>query len=94
MIASALLIVIAVSAALVAVHLVRASAPGLHVPLVALVGALSMVLIVGALIVAADSGGAFGKIAGLLAVVLAGIGLVGSFGIVERLLAGSQDDSA
>lgn len=71
-------------------HVVRAAAPAAHAPLIAMTGAISSIVIVGALIVATASGsGASSGWLGLLAVVLASAGLFGGFALVRRMLATS-----
>ena len=61
--------------------------PALHTPLMAVTNAISSVIIVGALIAAAASGGAVAKWLGLLGVVLASINIFGGFAVTSRMLA-------
>ncbi|HEX8443314.1 MAG TPA: proton-translocating transhydrogenase family protein [Allosphingosinicella sp.] len=61
--------------------------PALHTPLMAVTNAISSVIIVGALIAAAEAGSAAAKWLGLLGVVLASINIFGGFAVTERMLA-------
>ena len=61
--------------------------PALHTPLMAVTNAISSVIIVGALIAAAEAGSPAAKWLGLVAVVLASINIFGGFAVTERMLA-------
>jgi NAD(P) transhydrogenase subunit alpha len=61
--------------------------PALHTPLMAVTNAISSVIIVGALIAAAEAGSPAAKWLGLLGVVLASINIFGGFAVTERMLA-------
>jgi NAD(P) transhydrogenase subunit alpha len=61
--------------------------PALHTPLMAVTNAISSVIIVGALIAAAEAGSPAAKWLGLLAVVLASVNIFGGFAVTERMLA-------
>jgi NAD(P) transhydrogenase subunit alpha len=61
--------------------------PALHTPLMAVTNAISSVIIVGALIAAAETGSPGAKYLGLLGVVLASINIFGGFAVTERMLA-------
>ena len=61
--------------------------PALHTPLMAVTNAISSVIIVGALIAAAEAGSAAAKWLGLLGVVLASINIFGGFAVTARMLA-------
>ena len=61
--------------------------PALHTPLMAVTNAISSVIIVGALIAAAEAGSPAAKWLGFLAVVLASINIFGGFAVTERMLA-------
>jgi NAD(P) transhydrogenase subunit alpha len=61
--------------------------PALHTPLMAVTNAISSVIIVGALIAAAEAGSAAAKWLGLIAVVLASVNIFGGFAVTERMLA-------
>ncbi len=61
--------------------------PALHTPLMAVTNAISSVIIVGALIAAAEAGSPAAKWLGLLAVVLASVNIFGGFAVTARMLA-------
>jgi NAD(P) transhydrogenase subunit alpha len=61
--------------------------PALHTPLMAVTNAISSVIIVGALIAAAEAGSPAAKWLGLVAVVLASVNIFGGFAVTERMLA-------
>jgi NAD(P) transhydrogenase subunit alpha len=61
--------------------------PALHTPLMAVTNAISSVIIVGALIAAAETGSPAARYLGLFGVVLASINIFGGFAVTERMLA-------
>jgi NAD(P) transhydrogenase subunit alpha len=61
--------------------------PALHTPLMAVTNAISSVIIVGALIAAAETDSPAAKYLGLFGVVLASINIFGGFAVTERMLA-------
>jgi H+-translocating NAD(P) transhydrogenase subunit alpha len=62
-------------------------APALHTPLMAVTNAISSVIIVGALIAAAEANSPVAKYLGLFGVVLASINIFGGFAVTQRMLA-------
>ena len=74
-----------VLACFVGYYVVWSVTPALHTPLMAVTNAISSVIIVGALIVAAGHGG--GKWLGLTAVALASVNIFGGFAVTARMLA-------
>jgi len=76
-----------VMACFVGYYVVWSVTPALHTPLMAVTNAISSVIIVGALIAAAEAGSAAAKWLGLLAVVLASVNIFGGFAVTERMLA-------
>ena len=68
-------------------NVVWAVTHALHTPLMAVTNAISSVIIVGALVAAAEAGSIAAKILGLLAVVLASVNIFGGFAVTERMLA-------
>ena len=80
-----------VMACFVGYYVVWSVTPALHTPLMAVTNAISSVIIVGALVAAAASGGApeaFGaRWLGLLGVVLASVNIFGGFAVTRRMLA-------
>ena len=62
--------------------------PSLHTPLVALTNAISVIIIIGALLVTGlESAGAAAEIFGFVAVLLASINVFGGFLVTNRMLA-------
>jgi NAD(P) transhydrogenase subunit alpha len=77
-----------VMACFVGYYVVWSVTPALHTPLMAVTNAISSVIIVGALVASAASGGSsVSKWLGLIAVVLASINIFGGFAVTERMLA-------
>ena len=76
-----------VMACFVGYYVVWSVTPALHTPLMAVTNAISSVIIVGALIAAAEAGSAAAKWLGLLGVVLASVNIFGGFAVTARMLA-------
>ncbi|MEL6239450.1 MAG: proton-translocating transhydrogenase family protein [Pseudomonadota bacterium] len=76
-----------VLACFVGYYVVWSVTPALHTPLMAVTNAISSVIIVGALIAAAEADTAVAKYLGLFGVVLASINIFGGFAVTERMLA-------
>ena len=76
-----------VMACFVGYYVVWSVTPALHTPLMAVTNAISSVIIVGALIAAAEAGSPAAKWLGLAGVVLASINIFGGFAVTERMLA-------
>ena len=76
-----------VLACFVGYYVVWQVTPALHTPLMAVTNAISSVIIVGALIAAAEAGSDAAKWLGLLGVVLASVNIFGGFAVTERMLA-------
>jgi NAD(P) transhydrogenase subunit alpha len=76
-----------VLACFVGYYVVWSVTPALHTPLMAVTNAISSVIIVGALIAAAEAGSETAKWLGLIGVVLASINIFGGFAVTERMLA-------
>ncbi len=76
-----------VLACFVGYYVVWSVTPALHTPLMAVTNAISSVIIVGALIAAAEAGSAAAKWLGLVAVVMASVNIFGGFAVTERMLA-------
>jgi len=76
-----------VMACFVGYYVVWSVTPALHTPLMAVTNAISSVIIVGALVAAAEAGSAAAKWLGLLGVVLASVNIFGGFAVTERMLA-------
>ncbi|QPC99512.1 NAD(P) transhydrogenase subunit alpha [Qipengyuania soli] len=76
-----------VLACFVGYYVVWSVTPALHTPLMAVTNAISSVIIVGALISAAEAGNDVAKWLGLLGVVLASVNIFGGFAVTERMLA-------
>ena len=68
-------------------YVVWSVTPALHTPLMAVTNAISSVIIVGALIAAAESTDPIAKYLGLAGVVMASINIFGGFAVTERMLA-------
>ena len=80
-------LIIFVLAIYVGYHVVWTVTPALHTPLMAVTNAISSVIIVGALIAAAESTDPIAKYLGLAGVVMASINIFGGFAVTERMLA-------
>ena len=76
-----------VLACFVGYYVVWSVTPALHTPLMAVTNAISSVIIVGALIAAAESTDPIAKYLGLAGVVMASINIFGGFAVTERMLA-------
>ncbi|MBU0554813.1 NAD(P) transhydrogenase subunit alpha [Sphingobium sp. B1D7B] len=76
-----------VLACFVGYYVVWSVTPALHTPLMAVTNAISSVIIVGALIAAAEAGNPLAEWLGLIGVVLASINIFGGFAVTERMLA-------
>ncbi len=76
-----------VLACFVGYYVVWSVTPALHTPLMAVTNAISSVIIVGALIAAAEASSDAAKYLGLFGVVLASINIFGGFAVTERMLA-------
>ncbi len=61
--------------------------PALHTPLMAVTNAISSVIIVGALVAAAEAENPIAQWLGLIGIVLASINIFGGFAVTERMLA-------
>ena len=76
-----------VLACFVGYYVVWSVTPALHTPLMAVTNAISSVIIVGALISAAESTDPIAKYLGLAGVVMASINIFGGFAVTQRMLA-------
>lgn len=76
-----------VLACFVGYYVVWSVTPALHTPLMAVTNAISSVIIVGALIAAAEAENPIAQWLGLGGVVLASINIFGGFAVTERMLA-------
>jgi NAD(P) transhydrogenase subunit alpha len=76
-----------VLACFVGYYVVWSVTPALHTPLMAVTNAISSVIIVGALIAAAEAENPIAKYLGLAGVVMASINIFGGFAVTERMLA-------
>ncbi len=76
-----------VMACFVGYYVVWSVTPALHTPLMAVTNAISSVIIVGALIAAAEAEHPVAHWLGLAGVVLASINIFGGFAVTERMLA-------
>src|SRR5690349_13937706 len=76
-----------VLACFVGYYVVWSVTPALHTPLMAVTNAISSVIIVGALIAAAEADNPIAQWLGLGGVVLASINIFGGFAVTERMLA-------
>ncbi|MCK0100181.1 NAD(P) transhydrogenase subunit alpha [Qipengyuania sp. S6317L1] len=76
-----------VLACFVGYYVVWSVTPALHTPLMAVTNAISSVIIVGALIAAAESTDPMAKYLGLAGVVMASINIFGGFAVTQRMLA-------
>ncbi len=80
------ILTIFVLACFVGYYVVWSVTPALHTPLMSVTNAISSVIIVGALIAAAESFGGVAKWLGLAAVVMASVNIFGGFAVTERML--------
>ena len=60
--------------------------PTLHTPLMSGANAISGITILGALIIAGETGSAAAQIIGLIAIIFATINVVGGFAVTDRML--------
>ena len=67
-------------------HVVWTVTPALHTPLMADTNAISAIVVVGAMLAAALTGGAFTKLLGVAAVALASVNIFGGFLVTRRML--------
>jgi NAD(P) transhydrogenase subunit alpha len=79
-------LIICVLAIYVRYHVVWTVTPALHTPLMALPNAISAIVIVGAMLAAAQTETVAGKVMGVLAVVLAAVNIFGGFLVTRRML--------
>jgi NAD(P) transhydrogenase subunit alpha len=75
-----------VLAAFVGFELISKVPPTLHTPLMSGANAISGITLIGALIIAGGSGGAYAKWIGFAAIVFATINVVGGFMVTDRML--------
>ena len=80
-------LIIFVLAVFVGYYVVWSVTPALHTPLMSVTNAISSVIIVGALIAAAEAGSEAAKWLGLVAVAMASVNIFGGFAVTERMLA-------
>jgi len=76
-----------VLACFVGYYVVWSVTPALHTPLMAVTNAISSVIIVGALIAAAETQDPVAKYLALAGVVMASVNIFGGFAVTERMLA-------
>ena len=80
-----------VLAVFVGYYVVWSVTPALHTPLMSETNAISSVIVVGALlsvgVAAIDSGSAFARFVGFIALILSSINIFGGFLVTERMLA-------
>lgn len=74
-------------ACLAGYSVVRQATPALHMPLIAATSAIGSVVIVGAVIAAAESSHPIARYLGLAGILLASVNIVGGFAVTERMLA-------
>jgi len=79
-------LIIFVLAIYVGYHVVWNVTPALHTPLMAVTNAISAIVIVGAMLAAALTETALGKVMGTLAVALAAVNVFGGFLVTRRML--------
>jgi NAD(P) transhydrogenase subunit alpha len=79
-------LIIFVLAIYVGYHVVWTVTPALHTPLMAVTNAISAIVIVGAMLAAALTDGAFAKVMGVGAVALAAVNIFGGFLVTRRML--------
>ncbi|MDR0276015.1 MAG: NAD(P) transhydrogenase subunit alpha [Burkholderiaceae bacterium] len=79
-------LIIFVLAIYVGYHVVWNVTPALHTPLMAVTNAISAIVIVGAMLAAALTDGAFAKTMGVAAVALAAVNIFGGFLVTKRML--------
>lgn len=79
-------LIIFVLAIYVGYHVVWNVTPALHTPLMAVTNAISAIVIVGAMLAAAQTETWAGRIMGILAVALAAVNIFGGFLVTRRML--------
>ena len=79
-------LIIFVLAIYVGYHVVWTVTPALHTPLMAVTNAISAIVIVGAMLAAAQTDTWAGRIMGILAVALAAVNIFGGFLVTRRML--------
>jgi NAD(P) transhydrogenase subunit alpha len=79
-------LIIFVLAIYVGYHVVWTVTPALHTPLMAVTNAISAIVIVGAMLAAAQTEGPFAKVMGVAAVALAAVNIFGGFLVTRRML--------
>ena len=79
-------LIIFVLAIYVGYHVVWNVTPALHTPLMSVTNAISAIIIVGAMLAAALTETALGKLMGVLAVALASVNVFGGFLVTRRML--------
>jgi H+-translocating NAD(P) transhydrogenase subunit alpha len=79
-------LIIFVLAIYVGYHVVWNVTPALHTPLMSVTNAVSAIIIVGAMLAAALTETALGKLMGVLAVALASVNVFGGFLVTRRML--------
>ena len=80
-------LIIFVLAIYVGYHVVWTVTPALHTPLMAVTNAISAIVIVGAMLAAAQTETWAGRAMGVLAVALAAVNIFGGFLVTQRMLA-------
>ena len=79
-------LIIFVLAIYVGYHVVWTVTPALHTPLMAVTNAISAIVIVGAMLAAAQTETGLGKTLGVVAVALAAVNVFGGFMVTRRML--------
>ena len=79
-------LIIFVLAIYVGYHVVWTVTPALHTPLMAVTNAISAIVIVGAMLTAAQTETGLGKTLGVVAVALAAVNVFGGFMVTRRML--------
>lgn len=79
-------IIIFVLAIYVGYHVVWTVTPALHTPLLAVTNAVSAIVVVGAMLAAAQTETGFGTLLGVAAVALASVNIFGGFLVTLRML--------
>ena len=79
-------LIIFVLAIYVGYHVVWTVTPALHTPLMAVTNAVSAIVIVGAMLAAAQTETGLGKSLGVVAVALAAVNVFGGFMVTRRML--------
>ncbi len=79
-------LIIFVLAIYVGYHVVWTVTPALHTPLMSVTNAISAIVVVGAMLAAAQTDTLLGKSMGVLAVALASVNIFGGFLVTRRML--------